>query len=50
MLLTWPETIVFGQAGASIENGANAGLLPSKISKDFCHPSKQAQLALRVGP
>src|SRR6202521_6284322 len=34
----WPERIVFGHVGASLENGRKTGLSPSKIAEGFWPP------------
>lgn len=45
----WPETIVFGHIGASLEKGRKTGLPPSQIAKGFWPPPRRAKTPFRVG-
>jgi hypothetical protein len=38
MSADWPETILFGQAGAAVENGRKTGLGTDEIAKGFWPP------------
>src|SRR5271157_2590324 len=38
MLPTWPKTILFGQAGAAVENGRKTGVPHGEIAEGFWPP------------
>jgi DNA invertase Pin-like site-specific DNA recombinase len=46
---TWPETILFGQAGAAVKMGEKRASRTVKSRKVFGHPSQQAKTPLRAG-